>query len=1187
MSDNKNLQTTSAGDTVENSGATYPRKPSKRRRPLWVRVLCGLLWTVVGVIVILLVVITVAVSYLKPEKLTPLVEKYANEYVTGADVEVGRVEISFWSTFPRFVLDVQNLAVRSHILDSLPANMRDSLPAYTDSLLSLRHFNGSVNIPQILAGKIHLYDIVMEHPAVNIVQATQSNSNFDIFPESEEDESSSRVIIPDISFGKFTITDDMPVRYYSRPDSIDLFVNIASTALDGNGAPAYNVSISGLTSAHLPSLTIPHLSFGAEGVIKWSQKSPSSISLQDFKLSAGDVTTYLSTEIDFTDGLKINSLDFLLPQTPAADILSLIPAEMQGELAKVKADFDVRLHTSLTKPFVPAVDSIPSLELEINIPEGRAEYEQLILTRFALDAKADVDGDDLDRSTVDLSKLLAVGKGVGFELSARFADLLTDPSADGTFKGGIEINRLPKILLDKLPCKIDGSLRADSRFKLRRSYLDKDNFHRMRLTGEATLRDFSVSMPELPADLYTHTVELKLGTNSSFTRGDVHVDSLLTASLKIDSISADVTGFVLQATGLNLGVGCQNTASSADTTLINPIGGRIVADRIMFKSTEDSMRMRLRKPTVGATLRRYKGETTKPQLHLDIATEGAFYADRVNRALLSKALLYVTAHPASLSDTPRRSRLADSIASLHPELSQDSINSLVAQARKERRARRAVAMAADSAAVADGEVVDISVDNSLRRLMRRWEARGVLKAERMRAFTPYFPLRNTLSDLNVKFTSDSITVTDTRMRSGHTSLVMNGNISNITNALTSLNHSQPLRMDFSLVGDTIEVNEIAAAVFAGAAFAERDSLGTYTAPDTDDETVLQTSVSNTTSSDSLSILVVPSNIEAKINVAAKDIIYSNLLFHDFKGNMNVFGGAINLESMSARTSVGSIDLNALYSAPEQDDASFAFGMKINDFHIGQFLDLVPAIDSLMPLLYGIDGIINADIAATSNIDKGMNIDIPSLKAAVKLSGDSLVLVDPETFRKVGKWLLFKDKTHNVIDSMNVEMIVQDSRLELFPFIFNIDRYKLGVMGSNDMAMNLHYHIAVLKSPIPFKFGVNISGTVDDMKIRLGGAKFNEKNMPRSVAIADTTRVNLVREIGNIFRRGVRGAKSGSLNLGTLPSNVRVISEDGEPGSISHSDSLYFMNEGLIARPDTVNSITPVSGKKIKSKSRKK
>ena len=332
--------------------------------------------------------------------------------------------------------------------------------------------------------------------------------------------------------------------------------------------------------------------------------------------------------------------------------------------------------------------------------------------------------------------------------------------------------------------------------------------------------------------------------------------------------------------------------------------------------------------------------------------------------------------------------------------------------------------------------------------------------------------------------------------------------------------------------------------------------------------------------DSTALLVIPSNVEGTLNVRAADILYSNMTFHDFRGKLNVYNGAINLEQMTARTDVGSINLNALYSAPTKQDATFAFGLKVSDFRIAQFLKLVPSLDSLMPLLSDISGIINADIAATTGLDSEMNLDIPTLKAAVKLSGDSLVLIDEQTFRKIGKWLLFKHKENNVIDSMNVEMIVNNSQLELFPFIFNLDRYKLGVMGSNDMAMNLNYHIAVLKSPLPFKFGINIKGDVDNMKIRLGRAKFNEKNLPRTVAIADTTRVNLVREIGNIFRRGVRNSKLRSLDLANA-ATMHAIDSDLAADTISHADSLYFIKEGLIPAPDTVPAavIKPAEKKK--------
>ena len=66
-------------------------KEKKPKRPLWARVLRILLFTILGILVVVIAVITVTVSYLKPERLTPLVEKYANEYLR-ADVTIGRMD---------------------------------------------------------------------------------------------------------------------------------------------------------------------------------------------------------------------------------------------------------------------------------------------------------------------------------------------------------------------------------------------------------------------------------------------------------------------------------------------------------------------------------------------------------------------------------------------------------------------------------------------------------------------------------------------------------------------------------------------------------------------------------------------------------------------------------------------------------------------------------------------------------------------------------------------------------------------------------------------------------------------------------------------------------------------------------------------------------------------------------------
>ena len=103
----------------------------------------------------------------------------------------------------------------------------------------------------------------------------------------------------------------------------------------------------------------------------------------------------------------------------------------------------------------------------------------------------------------------------------------------------------------------------------------------------------------------------------------------------------------------------------------------------------------------------------------------------------------------------------------------------------------------------------------------------------------------------------------------------------------------------------------------------------------------------------------------------------------------------------------------------------------------------------------------------------------------------------------------------------------------------------------------------MKSPIPFKFGVNITGTPDNMKIRLGGSKFKKGMDVRSVSVVDTTRVNLIRQISSVFRRGVDNATLKPLKIVSRPVDVSGIAE---VDTLTAADSLQFINEGMIEAP---------------------
>ena len=116
--------------------------------------------------------------------------------------------------------------------------------------------------------------------------------------------------------------------------------------------------------------------------------------------------------------------------------------------------------------------------------------------------------------------------------------------------------------------------------------------------------------------------------------------------------------------------------------------------------------------------------------------------------------------------------------------------------------------------------------------------------------------------------------------------------------------------------------------------------------------------------------------------------------------------------------------------------------------------------------------------------------------------------------------MFKNRSGSTIEDMSVQGIIRDDLLEVFPFVLQVDRYTLAMSGVQHFDQNFQYHISVLRSPVPFRFGINIFGNFDSWKWRLGKALYKSTEVPVFTAEVDTLKYNLINSIHNIFSRGV-------------------------------------------------------------------
>ena len=115
----------------------------------------------------------------------------------------------------------------------------------------------------------------------------------------------------------------------------------------------------------------------------------------------------------------------------------------------------------------------------------------------------------------------------------------------------------------------------------------------------------------------------------------------------------------------------------------------------------------------------------------------------------------------------------------------------------------------------DEEIMNLGVDDSgFRKLLSRWQLTGFIKSETGALYTPYFPLRNKITDVDVAFNMDSITVRNFNYNVGSSNFNLKGQLKNIRSNLMGRTR-RPLDISMILKADTIDVNQLIKAAADG------------------------------------------------------------------------------------------------------------------------------------------------------------------------------------------------------------------------------------------------------------------------------------------------------------------------------------------------------------------------------------
>ena len=1145
-----------------------------------------------GTIVLLLLVLRIVLS---SSFLTRTVNKYAPEFVDG-DLSFSKISSTVFSSFPNIGVNLENAVLtyphdRFERFDSLMIQSRlrgKGRAPEADTLASFKNLHVAVNIPRLLGGKIHIHDVTLNGARIFAHQYDSVTANWNVFSSGSEETDTTSSSLPHIVIHRLALKDKPYVVYTNPADTVFAGLMMRNVQFSGRldiadlwdhkiDFRADSIFVHGRLPSDTLALSLEHLGIKQQeeeydvdltarsymatkatgrlrvpirlkGRVSFPEKDFNDISVRDLVASVATITLGGEADVKMRPDSTYVRAEIGIDTCSVDRTINYFAKNFLPSATRLKTDAIITLTALCDGWYKPSEKLLPDLVAEIVIPKSAVEYEGLDY-KGVISAQINAQTDKYGKLDVILNQLGLDLAGASINGSAGAEDVLgEDPLINLDLGASASLDRLGYLFPEGISAT--GDLDAALKGTLFLSEANLYNFSTSDLKGFVKSRE--IRLDDAPDDLsaYLGNIDLKIDKAGKYGRLG---SDILALTGTVDTLFATYgAGTLIRGSKLYLAAqNAQNTVSEEFGSEEHPIVGYLRANHLTMTG-QDSLYLSIRGSSNSFKLsNKREGEAQLPILSVSSRNKGIFLRSGPNRIGLRQAS--VNAHAVKMveSASARRGRLLDSLGRVYPGVERDSL------LRHHFRTRMAGRKMPDYLSEKDFRSSDVRINlgETVTSYFNDWTLGGGLTVNDGLLISPYFPLKNRMENIEGSFNNNTLTLSNVTLRSGDSDVSAQGKITGLQRAVAGRGM---INMDMALTSDYLDANQLLAAYDAGSRYVPARSDASLT----DEQYAEKLNAVAEASSDSLGspLIVLPANLNANLSLQGNEIKYSDLDVTWFASDIKLKRRTLQVTNTVATSNMGDIYFEGFYSTRTKKDLTAGFDLNLVDITADKVITLFPQVDSIVPMLKTFKGMLDCELAATSQIDTNMNLIPPTINGVMSIKGSDLSIHDDGAFRKVARILMFKDKSIGKIEDMSVQGLISDNVLEVFPFVLSVDRYSLAMSGLQNFDQSFNYHVSVLKSPVPFKFGVDLFGNFDDWKWKLVKARYKDANVPVYTKELNSMQLNLMNSIHEIFNRGVEEAvRANEASTGAL-SAQHVSSQGGESldsASVHALDSLRF------------------------------
>lgn len=1007
-------------------------KKEKRRMARWLKATLIALGSLAG-----LTVLTVAVVLwlvFTPSQLTKIVNNLAGRFVT-CETHFDRVNLSLFKTFPDAGLTIDKVYV---------VNPMEGAPS--DTVAVIGNLTVGVDVKCFLKEKeVVVHQVLLSDVAANLFVDSTGKANFDIFPHSDDEDTTS---------GSFSL------------DSLPNF-DLKRVGISNLDAVFHNVK--GRMDAEVEDFDLD-----ISGTLRGGRV--------DATLSLGTDCIALTT----ADSAGNPSLDALLEDMKLA-------LEAEGNLEEVCGDLKLKVENGRLKTggtdmvnetLQASKKDLLVLEVPFNADLRNMQFlltdSRLRITDYALDLSADV---RLDPMYVDG----VVATDGAWQVEPLLA-ILPEPFV--AWKKGMDLDGKVSLkafavghLSDSTMPLIDATATIDDgRFYMPKALPYKVNRIGADLAAKLDLSKggrSSATVKSLTA--HTRNTDLRVSGRADDLLGDMHIDAALGGSLPLedarpmipDSLPLDAKGYA----DLDL---------KADFRLsqLSPLDlGKILASgTVKLKNldvTYDSI------------------HAVAPKLDIALRLPAKEHQGRMADAHIVGGDLKVV------------------MPGMSGTLAEPDISVGVNNPMKEQLAASFEIRMGETEANIDSMMVSLGalelkgsmrMDSTQKNPLRRFNPVADIDLHSAVLYMPLLPDAVRLSRFAVAYNNDMLNIKTADVKMGHSDFQLYGEVENLEKWMS---HEGVLIGDLNFTSGYTDADQLM-AMFSG--------MGS-------DADTLEQMRQEDNVPDDANPFIVPKDVDLTLHThIRRSVAFGNDL-SDVAGALTVKDGSAILDQIGFVCKAATMQLTALYRSPRPNNLFCALDFHLLDIQIDELLDMIPTVDTLVPMLNAFNGNANFHLAGESYLDARYHPKMSTLLGSAAISGRDLVVMDNNSIAQIAKLMQFKswkDKDDKIrIDSLSVELTCFRKEVEVYPFVLNIGKYQLCASGKHTLDNVCNYHVELLKNPLMAKVGVDVKGPLSSPKISLGEVRYADLYRPERQGVVEQRTLELKRMIREALEKNVR------------------------------------------------------------------